>query len=345
MGAILTNQGGAPGIGPDIRDVPSPDDVVKFAPGFGARFLVTVDTEEEFDWDKPFERHGHGLSHVPGIAKFQAFCEESGVAPIYLVDYPVASDTRLNTVLGPAIIDGRAEIGVQLHPWVNPPHDEDVNIVNSFAGNLPAALERAKFLTLKREIERAFGQVPRAYRAGRYGVGPNTTAIITDGGITFDTSVRARFDYSREGGPDFRDHPVRPWWIDRAAGLIELPLSTLYCGVLRRQGAWLYHAAARVPRLRGALARLGLLERVPLTPEGVDIDAALRAIDVALADGLPLLVFSFHSPSLSPGHTPYVRDDAALERLYAWWRVVFAHLRTRSVAPAGLSDVIAAIER
>lgn len=341
----MTEPRGHAGTGLDIRTVPGPDDLVKFTPGFGPRFVVTVDTEEEFDWEKPFERYGHGLSHVPAIARFQTFCENAGVAPIYLVDYPVACDARLPDVLSQAILHGRAEIGIQLHPWVNPPHDEEVNVRNSFAGNLPAPLERAKFDTLRHTIEQAFGRKPRSYRAGRYGLGPNTKAIITDGGVKIDTSVRARFDYSNEGGPDYRDHPVHPWWIDRQAGLIELPLSTLFCGVLRRSGGWLYHAASRIPHLRGILARLGLLERVPLTPEGVDIAAALRGIDAALADGLPVLMFSFHSPSLLPGHTPYVRDEAALERLYDWWRVVFAHLHQRGVAPANLSDVIGAIEK
>ena len=92
------------------------------------------------------------------------------------------------------------------------------------------------------------------------------------------------------------------------------------------------------------LARLGLVERVPLTPEGVDLAAALRGIDAALADKLPVLVFSFHSPSLLPGHTPYVRDEEALDRMYDWWRQVFSHLRARGVRPAGLNDLLAAAQ-
>ncbi len=329
---------------PDIRAAPGPADHVQFVPGFGPRFVVTVDTEEEFDWSKPFDRYGHTLSHVPWLGRFQAFCENLGIAPVYLVDYPVACDARMIDALGPAVAQGRAEIGVQLHPWVSPPHEEDVNVPNSYAGNLPPALERAKFDTLRRTIEAAFGRTPLIYRAGRYGVGAHTARILADGGMRIDTSVRARFDYTGEGGPNFRDHPVHPWWIDRAAGLFELPLSTLYCGLLRRQGSWLYHALWRVPRMRGVLARLGLLERVPLTPEGVDARAALRAIDAALADRLPVLVFSFHSPSLCPGHTPYVRDEAALHQLYAWWRLVFAHLRERGVRPASIAEIVAAAQ-
>jgi len=105
-----------------IAQAPNAQARVRFAPGFGQRFVVTVDTEEEFDWAKPFERTGHGLSHVPRLAKFQQFCEGFGVAPIYLMDYPVASDPAVADALGQAVRQGRAEIGVQLHPWVNPPH-------------------------------------------------------------------------------------------------------------------------------------------------------------------------------------------------------------------------------
>jgi hypothetical protein len=324
--------------------VPAPGDLVRFAPDFAPRFVVTVDTEEEFDWTKPFDRFGHGLSHVPWLGRFQAFCENLGIAPVYLVDYPVACDARMIDVLGPALARGHAEIGVQLHPWVSPPHEEDVNAHNSYAGNLPPALERAKFDGLRRTIAAAFGRAPLIYRAGRYGVGADTARILADGGIRIDTSVRARFDYTSEGGPNFRAHPVHPWWIDRAAGLFELPLSTLYCGLLRRQGGWLYHALSRTPRMRGVLARLGLLERVPLTPEGVDARAALRAIDTALADRLPVLVFSFHSPSLRPGHTPYVRDEEELNRLYGWWRTVFTHLRQSGVRPATLAEIVKAAQ-
>jgi hypothetical protein len=329
---------------PNILDVPADSDFVKFAPGFGQRFIVTVDTEEEFDWTKPFGRTGHGLAHVPRLAKFQQFCEGLGICPVYLIDFPVAADPRVVEALGDAVRNGRAEIGVQLHPWVSPPHEEDVNVHNSFAGNLRPDLERAKFRYLRDTIERAFGKPPMSYRAGRYGVGPATAGILSECGVAIDTSVRARFDYSATGGPNFRDHPVRPWWIDRRGGLMELPLTTVFWGVLRQQGHLLYPALWRVPRLRGLLARAGLLERIPLTPEGVSIDEAIKGIDIAIDEGLPVLVFSFHSPSLQPGHTPYVRDEDELDALYDWWRQVFAYLQKRQIKPASIADIMAAAQ-
>src|SRR5690606_18415052 len=143
---------------------------------------------------------------------------------------------------------------------------------------------------------------------------------------------------------DYRRHPLAPYWLDDHKRLLELPLTTVFWGMLRRQGDWLYPALWRVPQLRGLLARAGLLERIPLTPEGVSVDEAIRAIDMALDDGLPLLVFSFHSPSLGPGHTPYVRSEADLADLYDWWRRVFAYLEMRKVAPTTVSGIMNALD-
>lgn len=327
-----------------ISDLPAAADFVRFKPGFGQRFVVTVDTEEEFDWDRPIKRDAYTVQTVARLARFQEFCEAQGVCPIYLVDYPIISSPSAVAILREAVAAGKAEVGVQLHPWVNPPHDEDVTERNTFAGNLPEALERAKFKNLRDGIEQQIGAAPLIYRAGRYGVGPNTASILSDSGIAIDTSVRARFDYSAAGGPNFRDHPVRPWWIDRSAGLMELPLTTVYWGLLRQLGHVLYARMWRVPSLRGLLAKIGMLERIPLTPEGVTIDEALRGIDIAIDEGLPVLVFSFHSPSLAPGYTPYVRTEDDLDALYGWWRTTFAYLAKRGVAPTRVRELIDAVE-
>ena len=327
-----------------ITEPPVKVDRAEFRETFGQRFLLTVDTEEEFDWSKPIRRDGHGLDHIPRLAKFQQFCEHEGVAPIYLVDYPVATSALAGEILRDPVAKGTAEIGIQLHPWVNPPFDEEVNERNSFAGNLPPMLERAKFVRLREAIEANFHTIPQIYRAGRYGLGPNTGTVLRENGIAMDSSVRTKFDYSAGGGVDYRKHPLVPYWVDPEHTVLELPLTTVFWGMLRRQGDALYPVMWRMPSMRGVLARLGLLERIPLTPEGVSVDEAIRGIDIALDDGLPLLNFSFHSPSLRPGHTPYVRSEADLDRLYDWWRRIFAYLEQRGVKPCGVKDVMGAVK-
>jgi hypothetical protein len=322
----------------NILERPGPDRLERLD-GFGPRFLVTIDTEEEFDWSAPLSRDRHGTTAAPHMADFQSFCEENGVGPLWLIDHPIATSPEAASILRPAAQAGKAEIGLHLHPWVSPPFTEQVCEFNSFAGNLPASLEREKFIGLREVIEENLGVRPVIYRAGRYGVGPATAALLREQGFVIDTSVRSNFAYSSGGGPDFLSHPLTPYWLDRRHSLLELPVTTVFTGALRRFGPSLYPAARRVPRLPGLLARAGLLERIPLTPEGVPGRDALRAIDAALAARLPVLVFSFHSPSLAPGHTPYVRSESDLLHFYEWWKAILAHLAARSVAPTTIAEI------
>lgn len=325
-----------------MLEVPPAERSAAFAPGFGQRVLLTVDTEEEFDWRAPFRREGYGTSHVAAIPRFQAFCEQIGAHPVYLVDWPIVHDPRAVEVIGDAVRRGTAEVGMQLHPWVNPPFEEEVSVRNSFAGNLPPALEAAKFTALRDAIEAAFASAPVIYRAGRYGLGPHTAALLKNAGIRIDTSVRALFDYSSYDGPDYSNHPVTPYWTDGTRSLLELPVTSAYCGPLRRFGPLIHRVQRHVPTFFSGFSRLRLLERIALTPEGVSPAEALRGIDLSIDAGLPVLVLSFHSPTLAPGHTPYAATEAEVEALYGWFEAVYAHLDARGVRSCTVADIIAA---
>ena len=335
------------GTAPGIPMTTPPDHHAKasFTTEFGQRVLLTVDTEEEFDWNKPFTRDRHGLTHVPAIARFQAFCEKVGAHPVYLVDWPIANDAGAVEIIGDAVLRGTADVGVQLHPWVNPPFDEELSVINSFAGNLPREVEAAKFNALRDAIERAFGKAPEIYRAGRYGLGPHTADILKAGGIKLDTSVRPLFDYSAQGGPDYSAHPTLPYWIDESRDLLELPMTVLHWGALRHMGASLQQAGGQLPKLLSALSRLRMLERIALTPEGVTATEALRGLDLAIEQGLPCIVLSFHSPSLMPGLTPYTRSQSDVEALYDWFGQIYARLAQKGVQSACVKDVWEAAKR
>jgi hypothetical protein len=317
---------------------PEPVRFVDFAGFETPRFIVTVDTEEEFDWSAPFTRDRHGMTHIASIDHFQQLCDANFVRPAYLVDYPVASDDGAVALLGAYTAQGRADVGVQLHPWVNPPFDEEPGVHNSYACNLPPDLERAKLTALYELIVARFENRPQIYRAGRYGAGKNARRILTDLGMSLDSSVRSLFDYSGQGGPNFAECPLDPYWIEEGK-LIELPLTSVFAGMLKAGGKGLFSRAFAASSSRGLLARTGLLERIALTPEGIPIDKAIKAVDIALEQNVPILNFSFHSPSLAVGHTPYVRSEADLEDFYHWWTTMFAHLAARGVKPTHVEEI------
>jgi hypothetical protein len=304
----------------------------------GPRFILTVDTEEEFDWRKPFSRDGYATSHLNAVPRFQRLCLEHGIAPCYLVDFPITEDAFGVELLGSYAHSGAAEIGVQLHPWVNPPFDEKLSLHNSYACNLPEPLERAKLTTLHEAIVSRFGVKPDAYRAGRYGAGQHTAAILADLGVAIDSSVRSRFDYSDQGGPDYTYHPLAPYWLRRHQ-VLELPVTTVFAGALRSAGPVIFGEMFSSQTARSVLARSKMLERIALTPEGIPLGKALEGIDLAIAKGVPVINLSFHSPSLAIGHTPYVQDAGQLEQLYAWFEGVFSHLQAFGVRPATMAEI------
>jgi hypothetical protein len=322
---------------------PATSDLIKLEAGENPRFWVTIDTEEDFDWAAPFARTGYGLASVPALAQCQGYFERAGVKPIYLVDWPIVADDRAVEILGAARNAGLCEVGAQLHPWVTPPHDEEVNARNSYTGNLPTDLQRAKMTALRDAIRDRFGEAPTVYRAGRYGLGPDTAAMLAELGFRCDTSVRSGFDYRGGHGPDYRAAPLHPWWVNTAHGpVLEMPVTTVFGGLFGRAGGWLYHRTSS--NSHAALARLGLAERIALTPEGIPAERACKAIDIAVEQRLPIINFSFHSPSLQPGNTPYVRSDADLELFYRWWDVVLDHLARRGVEPANAAQILAMAE-
>jgi hypothetical protein len=315
-----------------------PGDPVCWPDSFGSRFLVTVDVEEEFDWTAPLDRAQRSTQAMAAFPDAHRRFAAAGVPLTCLADYPIATDPRSIDILRAVHGDGRSAIGAQLHAWVNPPHEEIVSPRTSFSGNLPRRLQAAKITALTEAITRAFGH-PLAFRAGRYGLGPDTTALLVDAGYRLDSSVRAGYDYTAQGGPNYSRVGSDAW---RMAGLIELPLTTVYTGSARAGGAGLYSLLGHLPKGRGLFARAGLLSRIALTPEDMPLAAASEAVRVAAGEGLRLLTFSFHSPSLAPGHTPYVRDAADLRAFWRWWNEMLILLDRLGIRPASLVEVLAA---
>ncbi len=307
------------------------------------RLIVVIDTEEEFDWSTEFSRSNVSVKSMRSIGRVQRIFDRYHITPVYVVDYPVVADPDGYRPLQEIHADGRCLIGAHLHPWVNPPLEEAVSRRNSFPGNLPKELEASKLRVLSERIGDRFGVKPTIYKAGRYGVGPHTADTLMEQGFEVDLSVCPFMDYSQEGGPNFMGNSCRPYWISRDR-LLELPLTVGFAGLLRRWGRVL-HQAASAPIIRtfrgiGILARLGLLNKVWLSPEGYEAAEHRQLTRALYSDGLRIFSFAFHSPSVEAGHTPYVRSkadlDTFLSRCEAFFDFFFGALDGRPGTPLEL---------
>ncbi|MGQ0554006.1 MAG: WalW protein [Planctomycetota bacterium] len=325
--------------------------------------VPVLDAEEEFDWEGGFHRAHTAASAMTELPRGQAVFEAFGIRPTYVVTYPVAMQAEAAAPLRAILASGRACLGAHLHPWVTPPFDEqpaasapptaqaagEISRRLSFPGNLPRALESAKLAATVQALEQAFGERPRIYQAGRYGLGPNSAAILREQGFLVDTSPLPTFDYRHEGGPDFSGASALPTWNEE---LLVLPQTAALLGWLAggRAAAWHRRLTQPLPsalRLPGLLSRLRALERLRLSPEGYEHNDHRRLTRELLARGQRCFVFSFHTPSLKPGCTPYVRSvaerDALLERCRRYFDWFLGELRGIALTPLELRDKLLAL--
>jgi hypothetical protein len=295
--------------------------------------FVVVDTEAEFDWTKPFARELTSVSAMDEIGRGQAVFDAYGLRPIYVVDYPIATQPRGFTKLRAIMERGGCEIGAHLHPWTTPPFEETLSPENSYPGNLDPRLEADKLASLIEAIRENFGITPVYYKAGRYGFGPHTAATLARHGFRVDLSVLPGADLRRQGGPDFR--ALKPE-LYRIAGtdIVSLPMTRSEVGLLPSLAA-VGAAIQALPggmvlRVPSILAHLRLADTITLTPEGVTADEQIRLIRAMLKRGCRRFVLHYHSPSLSPGNTPYARDrtgaETLVQRLHDVCRIFFNEL-------------------
>lgn len=292
-----------------------------------AKFVVIVDTEEDFDWAGSFSRENTAVRSMHWIDRIQGIFDTYNITPVYVIDYPVASQADGYRPLQDIHASYRCLIGTHLHPWVSPPFEELVNRYNSFPGNLPRALEAAKLQILSNCIGERFGVCPTIYKAGRYGIGPHTADILEEQGYEVDLSICPRMDYSVEGGPDFTHSSAWPYWFGKRRRLLELPLTVGFAGRFRRWGSTLHGIASRpsCDRLHavGILARLGLVDKIWLSPEAYSSAEHVKLVRALHRDGLRVFSLAFHSPSVVPGNTPYVTSQSDLEAFLARLRRFF----------------------
>ncbi len=279
---------------------------------------VVVHTEEEFEWSRDVSRAAIGVEHMRHIGRVQDIFDAFGIVPNYVIDYPIASQPLGYEALRRYQDEGRALIGTHLHPWVSPPLSEPLIRANTYPGNLSREMEYEKLRVLTETITQNLGRRPLTYLAGRYGNGGNSAAILEQLGYQVDISVAPPIDYSDDGGPDYSGYTAQPFWFGRERSLLGLPGAGSYAGWLKSAGTPFYrfitHPRLSWARLPGITSRLRAFERIRLSPEDYTLPEMQRLTHAMLADGQRIFVFSFHSPSVEPGHTPYVRDTAGLHR-------------------------------
>ena len=288
--------------------------------------IVSIDTEED-DW-RP-RRDGVTVENIRELPRTDALLKGLGVRATYFTTYQVAIRDWAAAILQD-LHNGGAELGAHLHPWNTPPLDEPFAPRNTMLKNLPAGLQLAKLEYLTRTLHQTLGGRPVVFRAGRYGLGPDTVTALIGCGYRVDSSVTPFTSWEAfDDGPTFIGAPFNPY---RLAGdadvripqpggaLLEIPMSVGYNRPPSRAWASVYRVlsapALRPLHLRGIASRAGIVKRIGLSPETDSVADMLTLSRRLLDAGVRYLHLFLHSPSLSPGLSPFAPDQAGVEEMY-----------------------------
>jgi hypothetical protein len=275
------------------------------------QLIVVIDTEEEFDWNAFPDPKATNVGAIHQIYRVQEVFNEYGIKPCYVVDDPIARNQESVAVLKEFLHNGQCEIGSHLHPWVNPPFEEELSRANMYPGNLSYELEYEKLKNLTHRIHESFGFQPHIYRAGRYGLGRNTFKILNELGYDIDMSICTAFDFRADGGPDYSTSFAAPFWAGEDRNILEIPLSGAFVGAAGSLSRYLYKAMGLASRAKahGVLSRLSIVDRLLLSPEGFTTVEHKKLTGHLLQRGFRVFSWNFHSTTMKAGKTAYTQSE------------------------------------
>ncbi len=287
-----------------------------------SRVFITIDTEED-SWDNR-SRDENPVENISRIHLVQELFDGYGVVPTYFVNYPVVKDPVASGILAGIHETGRCEIGAHCHPWNTPPFVENLSNRNSMLSNLPRQLVYDKITSLHEAIVERFDLEPVSFRAGRWGFSSDVAACLGDLGYLVDSSVMPLWNWTADDGPDFSRAPSGSFRFspgnileeDPSGPLLEVPVTIGFLQGNFRRSASLRKTIIGSPlarlRLLGLLDRLNILNIRLLSPETCSAPDMIRASKSFIGAGFGFLNMMFHTTSLLPGKSEFVRDETDL---------------------------------
>jgi hypothetical protein len=318
------------------------------------KVIVTIDTEEAWDWSAPYPTSDFSVEHISRLGEFQSVCDQYAIRPTYFTNHAVMADSMASKVMAELAKHEGVEVGMHVHPWATPPYrighavtSRDTYLHNAATDDIRARLQ-AVYLALGKA-----GIRPTSFRGGRYSSGGEIHRFLHEKGFIAECSVVPHTAWNEEGAPDFRHRNLYPVRLEPAQSggspLWEIPLSM---GFTRRPfGTWaaafrlIESTSLRHLRLIGIAERLGLLRRVWLNFEVNDPYDWTPFLLLLQRMNVPCVTFTVHSSSLFAGPGPYTRTPEDEKRIFGQIARVFQRLNElREFEPATATEAALFLE-
>jgi hypothetical protein len=318
------------------------------------KVLVTIDTEEAWDWSGSYPIQDFSVEHISRLGEFQSICDQYGFRPTYFTNHAVMNNPKSSRIMTDLSRHKGVEVGMHIHPWTTPPYriGHTVTSRDTYLHNAREDEIRLRLAAVYNALEAA-GIRPTSFRGGRYSTGSEIHRFLHEKGFIAECSVVPYTTWSEDGSPDFRHRDVYPVRLapERPNGspLWEIPLSM---GFTRRPfGVWAaaFRLIEGTPlkhlRLIGIAERLGILRRVWLNFEVNDPYDWMPFLLLLQRMNVPCVTLTVHSSSLFSGPGPYTRTAEDEKRIFEKITCVFQQLNELNwLEPATASEAALFLE-
>jgi hypothetical protein len=300
-------------------------------------FIITIDTEGDDLWTYKCTRDGLkdiNVTNANGLERFQLLCEKYNFIPTWLVNYEMSQSEVFQELGKNALKEKKAEIGMHMHAWNNPPIEHlpfNPRGNHPYLGEYEKKLQWEKLKYLIYTLEDIFQCPITSFRSGRWYLDEFILKCLKKLGIIADCTVTPGVSWEKHignhmYGTDYsNDKFIGSYKMSNSnihktgkSGIYEVP-PTIISGLSVND----FHIVKKYEWLR---------------PNGHNLDEMLRIVDKIYKDRhIDYLEFMIHSSELYPGVNPTFKSNKSIEVLYEHLEVLFEKI-SRNYIGIGISD-------
>ena len=274
--------------------------------------IITIDTEPDCDtrWRRSdplkFDSVSIGIKTI-----LQPMFDKYGIKPVYFVSPEVLEHPESVKILKELSDANRCEIGNHLHgEYVLPEKDfqkpDGTRSKKYVCYDYSDDVEFEKIKNHDARLTQLFHKKPTSFRAAKFGADEKTIQSLVKLGYTVDSSVTPHVDWSKQGGPNFKNFPDQPYGIDendfskenKTSKILEVPITVGKKRLPFLPDKWLFHRWLRP-------SNMFVWEQKKMIRNFTKRNSDKESV---------VLCMMFHSMEVIPGATPFART-----RFGAWW--------------------------
>ena len=280
---------------------------------FNKYFIITIDTEEDNQWNFDKEATTENVKFLP---RFQELAEKYDYKPVWLTTYGMAQNNEFVDYFKEKQKKGLCEIGMHLHAWNTPPKYElkEVEKQRPYLIEYPLDVMENKIRELDNILTKKFEMKPISHRAGRWATNEDYFKLLKKYDYKIDCSVTPHIDWTHtlgltgKQGTNYKEYPEQAYPLFN--GMLEVPVT------IRQLRAF---EKTKIKTLKKFVKEVILYitkKSQWIRPSSsLCADGMKKVIDKCNKNN-EYIMFMIHSSELMPGGSPNFKTEESIEKLY-----------------------------